>query len=206
MMIGMNKRFKRVMNRFKKADDGVTAVEFAFVGGPFFFMLFATFEFGIMLFVEYALAQNIETAGRLIRTGQVQMGANGHQDTAAYFKTKVCSGLNAVLDCTSNLYVDVRNFTDFSDIEGNLPNPVNGAGDFNSNDQYNPGAAGKIVTVRVYYKWKLSVPFLSKMIDLTNATGRKAEIDAMEHGNLGRHYMLLSAATTFRNEPFSDGS
>ncbi len=206
MMIGINRRIKRLMNCFKRSDDGVTAVEFAFVGGPFFFMLFATFEFGIMLFVEYALAQNIETAGRLIRTGQVQMGTNGHQSTSDYFKTQVCGKLNTVLDCSTNLYVDVRNFDDFSDIDGNLPNPVNSAGNFNGNDQYNPGAAGKIVTVRVYYKWKLSVPFLGKMIDVTNSTGRKAEFEAIEHGNLGRHYMLLSAATTFRNEPFSDGS
>lgn len=201
MMIGRSKRFKRVMNRFRHAEDGVTAVEFAFVGGPFFFVLFATFEFGIMLFVEYALAQNIETAGRLIRTGQVQMGANGHQDTAAYFKTKVCGQLSSVLDCASNLYVDVRNFDDFSGIDGNLPNPVDGSGNFNANEQYSPGAAGKIVTVRVYYKWKMAIPYLAKLAQI-----HKPMENTTEYGNLGRNHMLLSAATTFRNEPFSDGS
>jgi len=206
MMISINRRIKRLMNCFRRSEDGVTAVEFAFVGGPFFFMLFATFEFGIMLFMEYALAQNIETAGRLIRTGQVQMGANGHQSTSDYFKTQVCGKLNSFIDCASNLYVDVRNFDDFSGIDGNLPSPVNAAGNFNANEQYNPGAAGKIVTVRVYYKWKLSIPGLGKFIDITNSTGRKTEFQAIQHGNLGGNYMLLSAATTFRNEPYSDGS
>ena len=205
MMIGINKRFKKMMGRYSRSQDGVTAIEFAMVGGPFFFVLFAIFELGIMLFAEYALAQNIETAGRLIRTGQIQNGQNGHMATPAYFKTQVCKNLNALLDCSNNLFVDVRKFNSFSGIAGSLPSPYKAgsselSSDITSNTKYQPGAAGEIVSIRVYYNWKLFLPGLGKFINFTKPASLANVSPA---GSSDKNHRLLTAAATFRNEPFN---
>ncbi len=194
MFLGINRVFKKLRKPFNRDESGVAAVEFAMVGGPFLFMLLAIFDFGIMLVAEYAVEQNVANAARLIRTGQIQLKKNGHTDTIGHFKDQVCGNLGAWLDCKNRLYIDVRNFKDFDDI--NLPPAQKANGDpsdaISINAKYEPGAAERVVTVRVYYKWDMFVPGLPKLLDATSASGRSSH--------------LLSAAATFRNEPFSDGS
>lgn len=207
MMMGINRAMKRVLGRYGKSREGVTAIEFAMVATPFFFVLISLFELGIMLFAEYALAQNVETAGRLIRTGQIQMGLNGHKNTKTYFRDSVCGNLSIILDCDNKLFVDVRKFTNFSDIAGNLPNAFKSgttelSDDITTNTQFNGGAAGEIVTVRVYYKWELVSPGLGWLI----GAAKRGYGNVTEGGSSDANVRLLTAAATFRNEPFSDGS
>ena len=204
MMLGINRQLKKVLTRYGRSQDGVTAVEFAMVGAPFLFVLLAVFELSVMLFAEYALAQNIETAGRLIRTGQVQNSQNGHQSTAAYFKTQVCKNLNTLLDCDNKLYIDVRKFNDFSSISGSLPSPFTSgtselSPDITTNSQFQPGAAGEIVSVRVYYNWKLYLPGLGELIGAIGVGLGNVSTT----GSAEKNSRLLTAASTFRNEPFN---
>ncbi len=69
--------------RLLKRDEGATAVEFGFVGIPFFYLLCVIFETGLMLFTEYTLENGTAQTARLIRTGQAQTGGM----SAAEFKT-----------------------------------------------------------------------------------------------------------------------
>ena len=46
---------RRLRKKFRKDDGGATAVEFAFVGAPFLFLLLATMETGMTFFSEYAI-------------------------------------------------------------------------------------------------------------------------------------------------------
>jgi Flp pilus assembly protein TadG len=163
----------------------VTAIEFAFVGGPFLYLLCVIFETGLMLFSEYVIENGVADAARMIRTGQVQ--AQGM--TAADFKTQVCGRLSAFLDCTNNLHVDVRRFTAFADIV--LPPPIAGGEltpDVTSGASFQPGQPMDVVVVRVYYEWKLFLPGLSHLANLSG--GRR----------------LLTAGSAFRNEPFGSTS
>ena len=197
MILAINERLQRLTRRFSREESGTTAVEYAFVGAPFLFLLLSIFEFGIMLFVEYALEQNVANAARLIRTGQIQLGVNGAQNTASYFRNQVCGSLSAIIDCNSRLYIDVRNYARFSDISNPQPiDPNTGelSNQIKSHSQFDPGAASRIVTVRVYYDWKLFVPGISKLANLAKS------------GSTVKESRLLTAAATFRNEPFSDGS
>lgn len=203
MMIAINNRLKKLMGRYRRSQDGVTAIEFALVGGPFLFVLLVTFELGLMLFAEYALAQNVETAGRLIRTGQIQNGQNGHQATPEYFKSQICKSMT-FLNCQTNLYVDVRKFNTFSDIAGNLPAPFKPgtselSNQITSGTQFQTGGAGEIVSIRVYYKWQLSVPGISKLLGVFGV----GLGNVSEHAGSGKNARLLTAAATFRNEPFN---
>ena len=203
MMIDINKRLRSALKKYGRSDDGVTAIEFALVGGPFLFVLFALFELGFMLFAEYSLAQNVETAGRLIRTGQIQNSQNGHQPTAAYFKTQICKNMTAMLDCTNKLYIDVRKFNDFSSISGSLPSPYKPgtnelSNSITNNTKFQPGAAGDIVSIRVYYDWQLFIPGLGALIGTVKGLGNVSPA-----GSSSKNSRLLTAAATFRNEPFN---
>ena len=71
---------RRLRKKFRKDDGGATAVEFAFVGAPFLFLLLATMETGMTFFSEYAIQSATTTASRLIRTGQAQNGGFSASD------------------------------------------------------------------------------------------------------------------------------
>jgi Flp pilus assembly protein TadG len=173
---------KSLLGRFWKSKDGVTAIEFAMVGGPFLYLLCVIFETGLMLFSEYIIENGVARASRMIRTGQAQIS----NMSAAQFKTQICGNLAAYLDCTNNLHVDVRKFANFASIS--LPNAYNGkelSADVTTSAKFQTGTALEVVVVRVYYEWHLFVPGLSELANLS--AGRRS----------------LSAGAAFRNEPFT---
>jgi Flp pilus assembly protein TadG len=169
----------RLVRRFAKSERGVTAVEFALVGGPFIYLLGVIFETGIMLFTEYAIENGVARAARMIRTGQIQKGSM----SAADFKDEVCGSLSAFLDCDAHLKVDVRKFTAFADIS--IPKPVDNDGKVKVDENFQTGGPMEVVVVRAYYDWKLIMPGISQLSNI--AGGRR----------------LLSAGAVFRNEPYS---
>lgn len=173
---------KGLIRHFIKNRDGVTAIEFALVGAPFLYLLCVIFETGLMLFSEYIIENGVSQASRMIRTGQVQI--NGI--TSSQFKDKICGKLAAFLDCKNKLHVDVRKFSDFSSIA--LPSAYNGkelSADVTTAAKFQPGVALDVVVVRVYYEWKLFVPGLSHLANLSG--GRRS----------------LTAGAAFRNEPYT---
>jgi Flp pilus assembly protein TadG len=174
-----------LLGRYGKSQSGMTAIEFAFVGGPFLYLLVVIFETGLMLFSEYVIENGVADASRMIRTGQVQ--AQGM--TAADFKNTVCGRLSKFLDCSNHLHIDVRHFTAFSDIA--LPPPIKDGEltkEVTSDASFQPGEQMEVVVVRAYYDWSLFMPGLSHLSNLTG--GRR----------------LLSAGAAFRNEPFGSAS
>ena len=180
-----SKRTHGLFSRFRSAERGMTAVEFALVGGPFLYLLCVIFETGLMLFSEYVIENGTSTAARMIRTGQVQ--AKGM--TAGDFKNLVCGNLASYLKCGDNLHVDVRRFAAFSDIS--MPPPINGdelTPAVTTGASFQPGGPMDVVVVRIYYEWKLFLPGLSSLSNLSG--GRR----------------LLTAGAAFRNEPFGSTS
>ena len=172
-----------ILGRFKRSQGGATAVEFALVAAPFLYLLMAIFETGLMLFSEYVIENGVAKAAREIRTGQVQSTAV----SAADFKNLVCGNLASFLKCDTNLNIDVRSFTKFSDIS--LPPPLNADGtmsDTVSKDaSWDTGTALEVVVVRTYYVWKLFTPGISQL------------------SNMAGDSRLLTAGAVFRNEPFN---
>ena len=140
------------------------------------------FETGLMLFSEYIIENGVSRASRMIRTGQAQI--NGM--TATQFKNEICGKLADFLDCQNKLHVDVRKFSTFSGIA--LPNAYNGkelSADVTTAAKFQPGVALDVVVVRTYYEWKLFVPGLSQLANLSG--GRRS----------------LTAGAAFRNEPYT---
>lgn len=171
-----------LIRHFIKDREGVTAIEFALVGAPFLYLLCVIFETGLMLFSEYIIENGVSRASRLIRTGQVQIEGM----TKAQFKNEICGNLAEFLDCANNLHVDVRKFSNFSSIS--LPSAYSGkelSADVTTASKFQPGVALDVVVVRAYYEWKLFVPGLSQLENLSG--GRRS----------------LTSGAAFRNEPYT---
>jgi Flp pilus assembly protein TadG len=173
--------WRNLWRLFKKSDDGVTAIEFAFVGAPFLYLLVVIFETGIMLFSEYVVEAGVTNTARMIRTGEVKMTGI----SASQFKELVCGRLNAYLDCADNLFIDVRKFPDFAAIT--LP-PATSGGELSTavttGAKFDVGCPGNVVVVRAYYTWHLFVPGISQL------------------ANLSGDRRLLTSGAAFRNEPY----
>ena len=58
--------------RFRRDEDGATAVEFGLIALPFIALMMATIEIALVFFAGQALETAVDTASRLIRTGQAQ--------------------------------------------------------------------------------------------------------------------------------------
>lgn len=171
-----------LLKRFGKNDKGVTAIEFAMVGGPFLYLMGCIFETGLMLFSEYAIENGVAQAARMIRTGQVQTQGM----TASQFKQQVCGRLASFLDCANNLHVDVRKFTAFKDVK--LPDAIKNEEltvDVTAGAKFDTGGPMEVVVVRAYYEWQLFMPNISQL------------------ANLSGNRRLLTSGAAFRNEPYA---
>ena len=168
------------LRRFARARQGATAVEFAMIALPFLALVFATLELGMMFLVSTTMESSAQQAARTLRTGQFQAAGL----SAADYKNSICNNLGwLAADCQANLYVDVRTFPSFAAVAAPLP-IANGAVD-PSQINFGPGVACSIVLARAFYNWTLLAPDLS---GVAHMNGNK---------------VLLTAATAFRNEPYS---
>jgi Flp pilus assembly protein TadG len=165
----------RTVRRFTRKEDGATAIEFGIVAAPFFALLFAIFETVFVFYAGQTLENAVADSSRLIMTGQAQTQGMG-QST---FKEAVCAKVYGLFDCQNGVHVDVKSYPSFASVD--LTNPLDANGNFQNNQAYQPGVAGDIVVVRLFYQWPIYISLLQNM------AGNKR---------------LLVATAAFRNEPF----
>lgn len=171
------------MRRLKRRRDrdGVAAVEFAMVAIPFFLMIFSILELGIVFILDSALETATMDTGRLVRTGQAQ----AQSFDKARFKTELCSRMMLFeRDCANRATIDVRVIPQFA--VKDLEDPITKDALDPNKTTYDGGKAGDLVLVRVWYAHPLVTPFLNQSVS-----------------RIGTGKVLLTAATAFRNEPFS---
>jgi Flp pilus assembly protein TadG len=172
------------LRRFARAQRGATAIEFAIIALPFLVLLFGIIELGMVFLVSTTLQNATDNAARQIRTGQFQTsGANTQND----FKALVCNSMSWLsTPCATKMSVDVQTFANFTDLSAK--GQVN-ATTFNPNNLcWSTGQPGDIVLVRTYYQWDVFTPLLDASLVNMGAGSKKR---------------LISAATSFRNEPWS---
>ena len=179
----------RFLRNLLRDESGLAAVEWAFVGPMFLFLLLAIIDLGITFTTQATMDGAARDAARLIRTGQVQ-AAGGLLST---FQNQLCGEMTMFMttaSCQTSVAVDVvtvsgtTDFTQlpaFSDCANNVttPPPANPC-------PFNPGAAGDLVGVQVTYKRAFLVPWVGTLL-----------------GNSGdRQHIKLQSTVVFRNEPF----
>jgi Flp pilus assembly protein TadG len=178
--------------RLSRDENGFTAVEFAMVIGPFLGLLFAIIEVGLTYFVSFSFEHAVDMAAREIRVGAAQ----SKNVTASVFRDMICSRLPPLVTC-SDVIVDVRAFPTFAEASAGAPQPFDINGNLIKQPQasFDCGQPGNVVLVSAYYQWRLlaSLPNPSKTLGLSG----------VGFGNMADGSRLISAASAFRNEPFS---
>ena len=169
--------------RFLSARGGNTAVEFATVAAPFFFLIFGIFELGMIFSASVALENSTSMLARTIRTGELQKSGSA---TASSFKTSICTNMGAFsVDCANKLHIDVRVYDNLAATNNQKAPITNGQWDATP-PTFVLGNPGDIVLVRAYYEWPLIAP------------GFNGALQSLDGGKA-----VLAASATFRNEPYT---
>ncbi|WP_187639977.1 TadE/TadG family type IV pilus assembly protein [Bosea sp. F3-2] len=181
------------MLRFRRSENGATAIEFGFVALPFFMLTWAIIETGLMFWTNQVLEESLAQASRTLLTGESRSRYTSATPSinAAAFRDDVCARAPMkLLDCTK-LAVDVRTYSDFSAASSGTSssNPIAGGNLDTSSFSYRQPDTGQIVVVRAVLDYKL---FLTSW-----ASTGLANIGGADSGRRG-----LVASTTFRAEPF----
>ena len=163
---------------FTRCTQGGAAVEFALIATPFIGLLLAIVQTGLVFFAGQVLQASTAQAARQIMTGQAQ--AQG--TTASQFQQAVCTNAGGLFNCGA-LSVNVQTFTSFSSIS--RLNPAQGGAINPALLSFQPGIAGNIELVQVYYPWPVG-----------------PNIFGVNLANLGGNSSLLIATSVFRNEPY----
>ena len=153
--------------RFRAAQRGATAVEFALIAPAFLATLIAVFEVTFFLFAQQTLQTAAVQAGRQIMTGQVQ---NANM-TQAQFANLVCPMVSAIFNC-SKLMINVQNTSSFSAASTATPTLTYNAGGAVTNTwAYSPGSPGDVMVVQLIYQWPIvGGPFGYVLSNLGNGT------------------------------------
>ncbi len=165
----------RLVQKFKKDVEGAVAIEFAFIGLPFFLLIFAILEISLVFLAEINLAHATADTARRLRTNQAGI------DTLAKFKEDICEKVVFIPNCTSELKVEVRTYNNFASIDTSLN--VNGDGGLDDNFLFQSVDVGAIATVRTFIEWELF-----------------AKIPDLGLGNLPNNNRLVQGFAAFRKE------
>lgn len=178
----------RKLARFRRSQSGATAVEFALVAGPFFYVLGCICETGLMLFTEYVIQNSVQEASRMVRTGQVTAGDGSLLMSSDDFKEKICEQVSIIVDCDGKVSVYVNSADDFADLTDVMSNPIDVGVKADGTPYtvvYTPGGALEAATVIATYDWDFAFPFMDFLGNISDGDKRR-----------------LYGLAIFRNEPF----
>lgn len=176
--------------QFLNERKAMAAVEFAIIGAPLLLTIVEIFQSSLYVYNSSRLDAATHEAARQIITGSVQKAG----ETAAQFRTNLCSLLPATIPCGS-VIVNLRTFPEAS-FPGGFYNFVNSAQTAvivppldNSQTSFCPGGSGEYVYLQVYY----AMPLLGTvwLPGVTTTFG-------------GNTVVLVSAAAAFKNEPYTN--
>lgn len=185
------------MRKYWQDRSGATIIEFALVAPVFFLLLLGIIEFGMIGFSQVAIESAVSATAR-----EASIGKSTGGDRIAYVQTHIRTKLSGLINVNQLVIaantVVAGGVSHRPDICMSSPPRVGGAcppgtpwEDVNKNGVYDAavpattlGSSGDIIEVRVYYPWRIQMPFLSHMFG-TNGV------------------FMITSATIVKNEPFS---
>jgi Flp pilus assembly protein TadG len=171
----------KIVRRFRKDEEGATAIEFGMLLMPFMLLLFGIIECSLAFFAGQMLESAVDNVGRKIRTGQLDNSL-----TQAQFKTEICNETSILFTC-NNLKIDLEVAATFDDLN-DPPTPVNGVLD-NAAYTFTPPCPEQIAMVTVSYDWPSYTNLIAERISDLSSGG-----------------ILLNAVAVFRTEPYPANS
>jgi len=177
-----------LLARFRRSQDGATAVEFGFIAFPFLILLAAIMETALMFWTSQVLEEAVSQTSRKLLTGesQTRYTGTGPQNTVK-FREDVCAAATGMVDC-SKLTIDVRTYSSFAGAKTGVDgsNPITAGGLNTTGFGYTQPQPQQIVVVRAVLEYPLY--FTSWSESLVNiGSGRRG----------------IVASATFRTEPFN---
>ncbi|HEU5048390.1 MAG TPA: TadE/TadG family type IV pilus assembly protein [Rickettsiales bacterium] len=194
--------------RFRKSEQGATAVEYAIVAPILLLLLLGTIEYGLVMYASAVLEGSTNAAARLAKTGYNNTSTSGtcasptqtrQQYITCVIQTRVSGLLKANL-----LTVSSKSYSDYGNIGEPEPyTDINGVGhyvvgdpytDINGNGQWDSdmgaaglGGPGDIVVYTASYPWPIFTPMIQQFF-----------------GNNGTYTITSSAVV--KNEPYPSTS
>ena len=95
---------------FARDQRGASAVEFAIVAGPFFFVLMWLVQLGVLFMTQTALDTGLISATEIIRAGLT----TGNLPNAASIKSSVVTSAGGLITNDSTLSVEIRTLADLN--------------------------------------------------------------------------------------------
>ncbi|KPH79751.1 TadE/TadG family type IV pilus assembly protein [Bosea vaviloviae] len=178
----------RLLTRFRRSQNGATAVEFGFIAFPFLILLAAIMETALMFWTSQVLEEAVSQTSRRLLTGesQTRYTGNGAQNTVK-FREDVCAAATSMVDC-SKLVIDVRTYSSFAGAKTGVDgsNPISAGGLNTTGFGYNQPQPSQIVVVRAVLEYQLYFTTWSQSLV-----------------NIGSGRRGIVASATFRTEPFN---
>ena len=178
----------RLLQRFRKDDEGATAIELSLVVLPFLALLFAILEGALVFWANQVLGTAVTDASRELYTGRFQQSTSSTPpaDIAGRFHEEVCNRVGKLLNCSA-LKVDVRTYASFPN---GVPTPIvtdpDGTRRLDPNfGVYQAPQSTQIAVVQAAVEYPVLVPLMGA--NKSNISGNKR---------------LLVSSAAFRTEPF----
>mgnify|MGYP000940128652 CR=1 FL=1 len=187
----------RRQKNIAKNQSGATAIEFALIAPLFFAFILGIMDIAVYFFVSGQLQHGVVQAARGIRTGNIAGQVIDPLDGTAreVFRTAVCNEIVTGMmgTCTSTVRVDVRSYNTFASIDVPSITQMDTGGNSDGfvddgETVYNTGGPSCPVFVRAFFKHGTIIPGLEKLF-----------------AGVVPGTIYLTAATVFRNEPFTGG-
>lgn len=138
-------------------NEGTTAIEFSFLMIPYMFLTLAIIEISMMYAAAALLEGATGSAARLVRTGQLQQGA----DPEEIFRQAVCNYATVLINC-DEVIIEVRQMESFADYEDMDPqydedgNLIPG--------EFDAGGSSDRVLIRSAYRYSMLTPMIGDLL------------------------------------------
>lgn len=167
----MTRNRRRLFATFVTNRLGAVAAEFALLALPFFAILFAIFQIGVIFLAENELETATELTARQLLTGQGQAAGL----TSSQFISGLCSNLPVFFSC-SGVMVDLVATTTFASANVDLTPPTltyNAQGQVTNSWNFQTGGTGSVLVLRVIYQFPVYINLLGlNLANLPNGTHR----------------------------------
>lgn len=192
--------------------EGATIVEFALVAPAFFFLLFCIVEFGLIQFSKVALESATAQVARDATLGKSSDSeCSSSTDRASYIRCLFEHRTSGLIN-SENIYITAEVVTGNTGgvqfvpdicltnpprVGGSCPpgtpyEEMNGMAGFQGGQEsMSVGGAGDLIEVKVFYPWKVAIPFFDRYFGNVNPdTGERSGV------------IMLTSSTVVKNEPF----
>lgn len=168
--------------RFCKHNRGSVAIEFVMIALPFFLLIFAVVEVTLSFTAEQVMSNAVDDISRQLRTGQLK---TTDVSDATKLKARICPQLFMAATPCPDLEVDLQTYATFKTVPTTIPLKSDNDVDVSAL-KVNPGGAGTINQLRIFYRWPILTDLMKTRIASIQSQGKT----------------LLFSTVTWQNEPY----